>query len=115
MAEGRGSALGYLWARHPFATVAFALALLVALGFALRLLVFTVYWSDPARRDLAPAGWMTPGYVAHSHGLDPASFRATLGLEAGRVTLAEIAARRGVPVETVLAEVEAALAAARGE
>jgi hypothetical protein len=113
MAERRASALGFLWARHRWAVLGLGLAMVIAAGFAVRLVVFTIYWSDPAHRDLPVEGWMTPGYIAHSHGLDPLDLRESLGLAPGRTTLAEIAARRGVPVETVVAEVEAALAAAR--
>ena len=34
--------------------------------FAVRGVVFWVYWGDPARHEQAIEPWMTPGYIAHS-------------------------------------------------
>lgn len=102
-----------LWRRHPVALALFGLASLAALLFAVRLAVFTIYWADPAHRQLSPEPWMTPGYLARSWGRDPAEIGAALGFDAppsDRPTLAEIAAERGIPVEVLLAEVAAFLA-----
>ena len=60
---------------------------------------------------------MTAGYIGRSWGLDPRALVAEAGLPPrdGRpLTLDQIAEARGVPVGTVIAEVEAALAAAAG-
>ncbi len=62
--------------------------------FAVRLLMFTVYWADPEHRGQPLEGWMTPGYVAHSYDLSPEVVRDALELDPGdekRRTLAEIA------------------------
>lgn len=104
------------WRRHPWLTAAFALALAVTLGLAIRLTVFTIYWADPAHRDQALEGWMTPGYIAHSWDLDRTTLRAVLGIDARpgeHPTLEEIAERRGEPVEALIARLEAAIAARR--
>ncbi len=106
--------LAFLWARHRWAVIGLGLALLAVAAFTVRLVVLAVYWSDPAHGDHRVEGWMTPGYVAHSRGLDRLALRDALGLEPGmRVTLEEIAASRGVPVDAVIAEVEAAVSEAR--
>jgi hypothetical protein len=115
MPERRIPPLAFLWARHRWAVIGLGLALLAVVAFTVRLVVFAVYWSDPAHRDHHPVeGWMTPAYVAHSRGLDRTALRDALGLDPGtRATLEEIAASRGVPVDAVIAEVEAAVSEAR--
>ena len=108
------SALGRLWREHRLVLLAFAAALAVTLFFTVRTAVFWVYWSDPARRDLAIESWMTPGYVAQSWQVEREVVGAALGLDPGEArgrTLEEIAAARGV----TLAELEAALMAAIAE
>lgn len=110
------SALGRLWREHRLVLLAFAAAVAVTLFFALRTAVFWIYWSDPARRDLAIEGWMTPGYVARSWRVEGAVIAEALGLGPGEAhgrTLGEIAAARGVPLAELEAAVAAAIAAAR--
>jgi hypothetical protein len=96
--------------RHPRLAIAFGLASLVALAFIGRLVFGLLYWQ--AHREEPIAGWMTVGYVGHSWGISPRAIDAAAGLPppAGRPwTLQEIADARGVPVETVVAEVRAAV------
>ncbi|OYX44271.1 MAG: hypothetical protein B7Z02_05825 [Rhodobacterales bacterium 32-67-9] len=110
------SVLARLWRGHRAALLAFLAAAAITLFFAVRLVVFALYWADPAHRDQHPAGWMTPGYIARSWQVPRDDLVGALGLvpESGRPrTLAEIALSRGAPVGAVLAEVEAALAALR--
>ena len=98
--------------------IVFAGACLVAVFFAARLVLFTVYWSDPARRDAAIESWQTPGYVAMSWKVPRAVIAEAIGLSEGsapRESLNDIAARRGVPVETLIAEIEEAIDAFRVE
>jgi hypothetical protein len=98
---------------HPYLSTGLALALALTLVFAVRAAVFTVYWADPAHRAGPLEGWMTPGYVAHARGLSRDEMRVLLGPYApgpgDRRTLAEIAAAEGVPLEDLLARIEAAL------
>lgn len=104
------------WRRHPWLTTAFALALVVTLALTVRLTMFTIYWADPAHRDRALEGWMTPGYIAHSWDLGRDALRSALGADAQpgeHLTLEEIAERRGEPLEALIARVEAAIAAER--
>ena len=107
-----------LWQTHKIALTGFVLAALVTGFFLVRLMVQSVYWSDPKHHDLTPQPWMTVGYVGRSWGLDPRRIDAEAGFppphSAGHpLTLEEIAARRGVPVEQVIAELQATIAGLR--
>ena len=102
----------HLWQSHRWLLLGFLAALALTLFFAGRAAVFAVYWSQ--HRDEAIAGWMTPGYIAHSWQLPPEVMAGALGLsredgEGRRLTLSEIAAERGVPVATLAAAIEAAI------
>lgn len=110
--------IGKLWRDHRIAFLAFLTAVAVTLFFAVRLVIFSVYWSDPAHRNQLPEGWMTPGYVARSWHLSREEVLRALDLPptSGRPrSFDEIAKDRGVPVSTVLGEVAAALTALRGQ
>lgn len=104
-----------LWRQHPWALSGFALAALVTLFFLVRLAVQTVYWSDPAHRNMVPQPWMTVGYIGRSWSLDPALIDAKAGFPSpgpGKghpKTLADIAREQGVPVEQVITTVEAVI------
>ncbi|MGI3167731.1 hypothetical protein ACRARG_01170 [Pseudooceanicola sp. C21-150M6] len=103
--------LPHLWRHHPFALSFFGLAAVLALVFAVRLTLFSVYWADPAHRQQHPEGWMTPGYVAHSWHLPPEEVFRELGLTppADRMTLERIAADKGMPLEALIATLAAYL------
>ena len=108
--------LARLWRRRRGLTLAFAAAVALTVFFGVRMVVFTVYWSDPDHRDQAIAGWMTPRYIAHSWDVPPEVVGRALGLtpEPGRGrTMAEIAAERGQSVAALGAVIEAAIAAHR--
>lgn len=110
------SGLARLWRDHRQLLMAFAAAFALALFFAVRMAVSWVYWSDPARREMAIEGWMTPGFVARSWGVERDVIAGVLGLAPGEArgrTLDEIAAARGVPVADLEAAVAAAVAADR--
>jgi len=92
------TALRRLWRHHRTALVAFALAAGLTLFFAIRFTVFTIYWADPAHRDRAPEGWMTPGYVARSWDIPRDALQTALGLpppQGHPPTLRQIARDRG--------------------
>lgn len=96
-------------------------AFCVALGamgvYAVRTTVDVARWTDPARQGQSLAGWMTPRYVAHSYKLPPELVAAALGIDPSdpprRKSLSEIAEERGVPVQSLLDALEAAIAAHR--
>lgn len=105
--------LAHLWAHHRLALLGFVAATLLTLFFAGRMVVFSLYWADPAHRNQPVEGWMTPGYVAHSWHIDPGALGQALGIapEPGRRrTLEQIAAERGIPPEALIAQVEALIA-----
>jgi hypothetical protein len=82
-----------LWRRHRLLFLAFVVAIAVTVFFAVRLLLFTVYWVDPDHRRQSLEDWMTPRYVAHAYDLSLEEVREVLELEPGdgkRRTLAEI-------------------------
>jgi hypothetical protein len=107
-----------LWRARPVLTSAFLLACGVTAFFAGATLYRAAYWAT--HREEPVSAWMTVGYVGRSWGLDPRELDTRAGLplpeERGHpLTLAEIARDRGVPVETVIAEVEAAIEALRAQ
>jgi hypothetical protein len=106
------------WRTRPRLTVAFVMACVVTVFFAGRLLVQTVYWS--AHQDLPVLPWMTVGYIARSWDLDPREIEAVAGLPApaergSPEPLAEIAKDIGVPVETVIADIEKVITQLRAD
>ena len=107
--------LGNLWRTQRLALIAFLLALSVTGFFATRFIASSIYWADPAHRNVQIEGWMTPGYIARSYRVPPEVVRAALGLrrEDGRQTIAEIAARRATSLEALSVEILAAVNGAR--
>lgn len=100
-----------VWRRHRLLVTAFAVSAALALFFLTRLTVGIVYWTAHREEPIRP--WMTVGYIGHSWRLDPRQIDAAAGLPAPLghpLTLQEIADRRGVPVETIIAAVEQAVA-----
>jgi len=93
-----------LWRRHRLLVPAFITALVVALLFAVRLLLFTLYWTDAAPQKQPVEGWMTPRYVAHSYDLPPGVVLEILELEtldSEQRTLEEIAATSDLTLEAI--------------
>jgi hypothetical protein len=98
--------------KHPYLASAFALTSALALFFAIRIAIDVIYWSAHENEPVRP--WMTVGYVAKSWDLNPRVIDETAGLPLpvdGRpFTLQEIATQRGVPVEEIIKQIEAAVA-----
>ncbi|MFC2969058.1 hypothetical protein [Acidimangrovimonas pyrenivorans] len=108
------STLARLWRHHRLSLVAFVLAAGLTLFFAIRMAVFSVYWSDPAHHNQVPQGWMTPRYVARSWQVPPETVTAVTGplqAKGHPMTLEQIADAQGVPLTDLIARIEAALAA----
>ena len=102
--------------RRPLLFAGFALALALTLFFAVRLVVFTLLWSDPAMRNQPIEAWMTPGYIAHSWHVPREVIVEALGRpdpESRGLTLAEIAEARGATEAELVAALDAAIAAYR--
>ena len=107
-----------LWRKRPLLTTAFLLACAATLFFSGRFVVQAVYWATHQEEPVRP--WMTVGYVARSWGLEPMELDLAAGLPLPEVKgrpqpLSEIARDRGVPVEAVIADIEAAIATLRAQ
>lgn len=97
-----------LWTTNRVALIGFALAALAVAFFTLRIVVATLYWSNPAHRQQPPEGWMTPGMVARSWHVPREALAEVPGIAPGGErgqTLAEIAARRGISLGELIAEI----------
>jgi hypothetical protein len=95
--------------------LAFLVALVIALAFALRLGVGVLYWNANQTRPIEP--WMPIGYVARSWDIPPDILAQALNIEQAalpRQSLERIAAGQGVPVTELIARLDAAIAAHHG-
>ena len=101
--------------RFPVLATAFLLAAAAALVFAVNLAWGIIYWEVHENEPVEP--WMTVGYIGRSWDLSPREIDRVAGLPPPQhghpFTLSEIARQRGVPVEQVIGEVQAALAELR--
>ena len=107
-----------LWRKHRFLFIAFITALAVTGFFAARLVVFSLYWSEPAHQDQPVEGWMTPRYVALSYDLPPGVVRKALELEpvdGERHTLEEIAESSGLTIEEIQRRIDEAVRSHKGD
>lgn len=104
-----------LWRAAPVATALFVVAVLAAAVFSVRMV------QDHPWRDWSPdqpvEAWMTPGFIGHAYHIEKAeviaALKAPMPPPAGPMTLAELAALRGVPLEQVMDEARALVAKAR--
>lgn len=106
--------IGRLWSENRLLVLAFlaflALAVFFGVNAFLRAKDFNVAKEQPI------AAWMTPRYIAHSWDMPREEMMAILGLEPpppGRVTLEELAAKKGIPVQDYIDQIEAGIAAFR--
>lgn len=106
-----------LWAAAPVATALLILALGASVVFGVRAAVF---WSSAPpwiERQQPIEPWMTPRYVARSWGVPPRdlmqALKAPMPPPDGPMSLRDLADRRGVTTEQIIAEAEAAVAALR--
>ncbi|MFZ2099517.1 MAG: hypothetical protein WAU86_03030 [Oricola sp.] len=105
-----------LWRTNRILVIAFAIALSLTVLFGARTTARLIYWSN--HRDVPVAAWMPPGYVARSYSVDVEIVREALGLDPAtrdHRTIARIAADRGVPVDRLIGDVNAAVAKAKAD
>lgn len=104
-----------IWTRHRWLLLGFLATAAIALLFAIRVAISLQDW--PEERDADIEGWMTPRYVALSWDVPPEVIVGALSIprdgSGRRITLDELAKERGIPVETLVAALEAAIAAFR--
>ena len=103
--------------RRRIALAAFAVASLLTVFFAVRLILHGIYWNDPARRDQAIEDWMTPAYVGHAWKVPRPVIAEAIGLtrdqRGKRLPLEDIAQEQGIPFDDLKQRIEAAIAAHR--
>jgi hypothetical protein len=96
---------------------AFAVASVLVIVFAVRLMHSAAGWEPGAQVDQPIEGWMTPRYVVHAWHVPPEVVAGALPIEQDgtgrRMTLDEIAEAEGVAPEVLAARIEAAIRAFR--
>lgn len=93
--------------RHLLLTGAVLAAVVAAMFLTRALLILAGWGPDPAR---PVEGWMTPRYLVQVYDLPPDRLAETLGVDphgARGEPLERIAARRGLPLRTLIDQVEA--------
>lgn len=111
-------ALKRLWQQHRLAVIGFVLASAATVFFAVRFLVFTVYWSDPTHQNQPLEPWMTVSYVVHSWQVPSEQVLKALGLRQmppHRTSLAELATEMGISKEILLDRLSAVLTNLSGQ
>ncbi len=102
-----------IWTVAPIATVLLALAIVASIYFGARSA------THPMRveREQSVAAWMTPRYIARSWSIPPDVIQNALDVPQlrpnGPISLRQLAELRGVSVEQIIAEAEAAISAFR--
>ncbi|WP_371155901.1 hypothetical protein [Jannaschia sp. 2305UL9-9] len=92
------------------------LSLVVTVWFSARFILDVIYFNDPAHRDVALQGWMTPRYITLSYDLPRGVVLQVLGMDEGSDKgrhLADIAAEKGVSLEELTRRVRQAADAHR--
>jgi len=107
----------HLWHTQRFALVAFLLALSVSGFFAARFVTSSIYWADPAHRNVQIEGWMSPGYVARSYRVPLEIIAASIGIDPAapppRRTLAAISVLQNKSLDTLRSDILEAVISAR--
>ncbi len=104
------------WRRRPLITAGFLLASLFAILFAVRSVVFVVYWSNPDHRDRQLEGWMTARYIAKSWDVPPEVMERALSTDqmpGRRQSLQDIADKLAIPLPQLEARIAAEITAYR--
>ncbi|MBT2131965.1 hypothetical protein [Aliiroseovarius lamellibrachiae] len=95
--------------QHPIEGILFLLAVVMVGFFTIRLLLFTIYWSDPSHRNIALEPWMTPRYAAYSWRIPKEDMQALIGkdLIPLGLTLGEIADEKGITLQDLEDQIRA--------
>ena len=111
-------AIKYFWKEQPIALGVFVISLALLVYFGGRFLLGFIYFHDPAHRNQALEGWMTPRYVSMSYQVPPEIIREVMGIEEKgrmRLHLKDITARLGITMEELEKRVWAAKQAHKAE
>ncbi|WP_323036952.1 hypothetical protein [Pararhodobacter sp.] len=90
----------------------FVIALGLTLFFGVRTTLSALYWHDPEHNDQAIAGWMPVGYIGRSWDLPREVVAEAVGVEPSRsrrLSIAQIAEERGVPVNQLIDQISTAI------
>lgn len=109
--------LRHLWANHRALLLVFFGVVAVLAFFGVRTVGAALYWHDPAHRNQAIEGWMTPRYVSLSYHLPPEILGPALFLTKDNPirfeTLQTIAAANDVTLQDLQTRIDAATTAFR--
>lgn len=97
-----GQTLKHLWENHKLLLLAFLLASAMTLMFAARLIMVTVYFSNPAHQNQPIEGWMTPRYLAFSYDLKADELEQVLGVDpttVSRVHIRDLLKEQGITIQ----------------
>ncbi len=103
----------HIWQHQRALLAAFVIAALLTLFFAVRMVVFSLYWADPAHRFQPLEPWMPLRYVSRSWQIPPGEIARALSLPPGssrHLTMEDIARLTGLGLD----QIEARLKAMRG-
>lgn len=98
--------------KRPILVTAWAIALTLTFLFGLRTIGYLNDWRHTSEIDVE--GWMTPRYIAHANRVDPQTIIDSIDLDRDQIarrTLAQIARQQNVPLDELIAQIEAAIAA----
>lgn len=98
-----------LKSHHPRLFWGAILAGVAACVFAVKLIIFTVYWMEPKHRLQPLEPWMTPGYVARAYDINPKQIISFLELPAEfdrPMTLEQIAMQQGRDVGAMVSTLQ---------
>lgn len=106
--------LKHLWRNHKLLLSGFTIAAALTAFFAVRMVVFSIYWGNPDHQNQPLEGWMTPRYVAMSYGLERQEVEQVLGMDpasVARVHLNDVLKAQGMTLQELQARIDAIIAA----
>jgi hypothetical protein len=95
---------------YPILSIGGFLALCAVVFFVSRLAMLLWTGGPAAWADRPVEGWMTPGFVIRVHDIPAPALAQVLGVDPGSLRgrpLSEIAAQQGLPLDALLAAIEA--------
>ncbi len=103
-----------IWCRHRLLSIIFLLAVVLTANFAWRTIDHAIYWANPDHHERTPESWMTPRYIARSWDLPQDQVETLLQLSNDttpdrKQRLRDLARAEGVPVEVLIARLQAGL------
>lgn len=107
-----------LWHSHRLLLLAFGLAAILTAFFAVRMVVFGIYWADPKHQNQPLEGWMTLRYVAHSYNLQREDVLVILDIVPppdGRQSLRKLSREQGLTLPELQSRLDGFIASRRAK